>query len=271
MVATWFAELLLCSGDVHPNPGPLSTSSVSSISFSSSSLSNSLLDALKLNHYLSFAHYNVQSIASKLDILQTELFDFDVLAFTETWLHPGITTEYLIESFNNPERENRVDDRHGGVILYVKEAIHYYRRQDLEPRGTECIWIELVNKHKHVLFGVFYRPPNANSNYYSLIEDSLHLAVDTGNNDIVVTGDFNFNLLPSQTSRKIDSLCSQFAFYQSIDQPTHYTENSASLLDIILVHNKDSLVFSGVGDPFLGQDCATIVQSLAYLNFLSQK
>ena len=55
-------------------------------------------------------------------------------------------------------------------------------------------------------------------------------------------------------SRKIDSLRSQFAFYQSIDQPTHYTENSASLLDIILVHNKDSLVFSGVGDPFLGQD-----------------
>ena len=65
---------------------------------------------------------------------------------------------------------------------------------------------------------------------------------------------FNFNLLSSQTSRKIDSLSSQFAFYQSIDQPTHYTENSASLLDIILVHNKDSLVFSGVGDPFLGQD-----------------
>ena len=155
VVATWLAELLLCSGDVHPNPGSLSTSSVSSISFSSSSLSNSLLDALKLNHYLSFAHYNVQSIASKLDILQTELLDFDVLAFTETWLHPGITTDDLIESFNNPERENRVDDRHGGVILYVKEAIHYYRRQDLEPRGTECIWIELVNKHKHVLLVYF--------------------------------------------------------------------------------------------------------------------
>ena len=255
MVATWLAVLLLCSGDVHPNPGPLSTSSASSISSSSSSLSNTLLDALKLNHHLSFVHYNVQSMASKLDILQTELFDFDVLAFTETWLHPGITTDdLLIESFNNPERKDRVNDRHGGVILYVKEAIHYYRRQDLEPRGIECIWIELVNKHKHVLFGVFYRPPNASSNYYSLIEDSLHLAVDTGNNDVVVIGDFNFNLLSSQTSRKIDSLCSQFAFYQSIDQPTHYTENSASLLDTILVHNKDSLVFSGVGDPFLGQD-----------------
>ena len=117
VVATWLAVLLLCSGDVHPNPGPLSTSSASSISSSSSSLSNTLLDALKLNHHLSFVHYNVQSIASKLDILQTELFDFDVLAFTETWLHPGITTDdLLIESFNNPKRKDRVDDRHGGVI-----------------------------------------------------------------------------------------------------------------------------------------------------------
>ena len=64
-----------------------------------------LLDALKLNHHLSFVHYNVQSIASKLDILQTELFDFHALAFTETWLHPGITIDdLLIESFNNSER-----------------------------------------------------------------------------------------------------------------------------------------------------------------------
>ena len=64
VVATWLAVLLLCSGDVHPNPGPLSTSSASSISSSSSSLSNTLFDALKLNHHLSFIHYNIRSIAS---------------------------------------------------------------------------------------------------------------------------------------------------------------------------------------------------------------
>ena len=29
VVATWLSVLLLCSGDVHPNPGPLSTSSAS--------------------------------------------------------------------------------------------------------------------------------------------------------------------------------------------------------------------------------------------------
>ena len=45
-------------------------------------------------HHLSFVHYNVQSIVSKLKILHAELIDFDLLAFTETWLF-GQTTLVL--------------------------------------------------------------------------------------------------------------------------------------------------------------------------------
>ena len=55
--------------------------------------------------------------------------------------------------------------------------------------------IEVVNKHKHALFGVFNRPPNADSEYFSAIETSFNLPVDTGYSDIIVTGDFNFNML----------------------------------------------------------------------------
>ena len=53
------------------------------------------------------------------------------------------------------------------------------RRRDLEPNGVECIWVELTLRQKHVLFGVFYRPPSADALYFSSIEDSIHLAVDT--------------------------------------------------------------------------------------------
>ena len=51
-----------------------------------------------------------------------------------------------------------------------------------------------------------------------------------------------------------DSLCMQFSLYQSISQPTHFTEHSSSLIDIILVSNKENLILSGVADPFLNQD-----------------
>ncbi len=39
-------------------------------------------------------------------------------------------------------------------------------------------------------FGLFYRPPNANALYRNNIEDSIHMAIDTGLRDIVIVGDF---------------------------------------------------------------------------------
>ena len=118
----------------------------------------------------------------------------------------------------------------------------------------ECLWIEVINPRRRILFGLFYRAPNSDANYYNNIEDSVSLAVDTGIKDIVITGDFNLNY-PNHTSRrKIDSLCMQFSLHQSISQPTHFTEHSSSLTDIILVSNKENLILSGVTDPFLNQD-----------------
>ena len=251
---TWLYTFLLCCGDVHPNPGPNSTTSTDSFMSLSSTTSNAILDFLNQNHHLVFIHYNVQSLLPKLDILQAELYAFDLIACTETWLHPAIDTDdLLLTSFSPPERKDRQRDRYGGVVLYVKEYLHYHRRRDLEPRDIECIWIEVINKQKHVLFGVFYRPPSADSQYFTAIETSLNLAVDTGYTDIIVTGDFNFNMLSPPTARKINSLCTELALHQAVDEPTHYTESSSSLIDLILVHNQNNLIACGVGDPFLEQ------------------
>ena len=222
---TWLASLILLSGDVQPNPGPSTSSSTSS------SIDSSVTSVLSQSHHLSFIHYNVQSILNKLDILTAELSDFDILAFTETWLHPNISDEELqIQSFCKPERK------------------------DLEPAGIECIWTEIILRNKHILFGAFYRPPNSSVMYHSTIEDSIHLALDTGIPDVVITGDFNYNLLSDQTNRKISSICQQFSLHQCISEPTHYSENALSLIDIILVSNRNSVICSGVGDPFLSQN-----------------
>ena len=68
-VATWTYSLLLCCGDIHPHPGPVSSISTLSIDRSMSNSSYSITDNLNLSHHLSFVHYNVQSISSKLDII----------------------------------------------------------------------------------------------------------------------------------------------------------------------------------------------------------
>ena len=111
-----------------------------------------------------------------------------------------------------------------------------------------------IRTTKRVLIGVFYRPPNSGNNYFSLIEDSLGLAKESGIDDIIVTGDFNLNTLVDSSGRKIHSLSQQFGLDQCISDPTHFTEHSSTVIDLLFVSNPNSLVHSGVGEPFLEQN-----------------
>ena len=106
----------------------------------SSSGNGSNFGTSSLSSHLSFVHYNVQNIFNKLDVLFAELSDFDILAFSETWLHSAISTADLqLQSYHSPERKDRVSDNHGDVIIYVKDTLFYRRRNDLEPLGIECL------------------------------------------------------------------------------------------------------------------------------------
>ena len=244
-----FLMIIIISGDIHPNPGPIpqNTSSPNS-SFSS-------ISSIDTSNYFSFIHYNVQSILTKLDILLTEFKDFDILAFSETWLGTSIPTEdLLLDSFHTPERKDRPNDNHGGVILYVKNKYYYKRRSDLEIQGVESIWIEIYQSPHPLLFGVFYRPPNTNLAQHSSIIDSIHLAFDTGIQNIIFTGDFNLNIHNVLSNRKINALCRDLSLTQHISEPTHYTESSQSTLDLIFSSNLDILYKAGVCDPVLDQD-----------------
>ena len=121
--------------------------------------------------------------------------------------------------------------------------------------------------------GVFYRLPRTDALhlYFSSIEDSKHLVVDTCINDIIITGDFNYNMLNAHTSNKIKSIFGQFSLTQTINNPTHFTEHSSSLIDIILTHNETNMVYSGIGDPFLNQDIRFLCLAFGILNLTKPK
>ena len=103
------------------------------------------------------------------------------------------------------------------------------------------------------MYYLVFTDPNSDSTYFFSIEDFFHLATDTFISDIIITGDFNINILNAQHSRNIEALCRQFSLCQIITESTHFTQNSSPLLDIILVNYKN-VTTSGVGDPFLDQN-----------------
>jgi len=124
---------------------------------------------------------------------------------------------------------------------------------DLEVNRLESIWVELkLCNNKPILFGLFYRPPNSDATF-SQIEDSINLAVNSGISDIIITGDFNLNTQASSSCTKVESLCQQNNIQQLISEPTHFTEHSSSIIDLMFVSNKDTVVAADVGEPFLQQ------------------
>ena len=63
----------------------------------------------------------------------------------------------------------------------------------------------------------------------------------------------------------------QFDLQQTIDEPTHLTEYSSTLLDIVLTGDADHRIFSGVGDPFLTQTVRYHCPTYGIFNFNKPK
>ena len=79
--------------------------------------------------------------------------------------------------------------------------------------------------------------------------------------DIVITGDFNYNM--KNANNKMTEITPELNLTQLISEPTHFTEDSSSILDLILVRNKTNVLFNGVIDSFTPEQvhyhCPTIV------------
>ena len=142
----------------------------------------------------------------------------------------------------------------------------------MELYPLECIWVQIeIISNRNILYRVFYRPPNADSSYFSLIEDLIALARDIDISDLIVTGDFNLITCNNTQLRKTESICSQFDLTQCIDEPTHFTENSASTTDLLFVSNKSLILTTGAGEPCLDQNNRYHCLIYKVFNFLKPK
>ena len=97
------------------------------------------------------------------------------------------------------------------------------------------VWLEIRLKNKTVLLGTFYRAPNSSIDVHNKIERSIYLAFDTNIPNIIITGDFNYNYSNISSRRKATSLFDQYGLVQLIDEPTHFTETSDSIIDLLLL------------------------------------
>ena len=168
-------------------------------------------------------------------------FHFDIITFCETWLSPDL--EQLVNfSGYSKTMKHKSTVKGGGLAIYVKENLHYTVRNDItvEPEFEnlfDCLFIQVNRKPNDIVIGVISRSPSHNTipalNEFIL---DVYNKINQENRKLVITGDFNINLLSSNTNAEIgrflDSLIS-YNLIPKITVPTRITLNSATLIDHI--------------------------------------
>ena len=76
----FFYHCFFCN--IESNPGPISHSSLTTPDTSFVTNYDEEIVCIKV----SMVHYNIQCLANKIDIIESELKDFDIICLTETWL-----------------------------------------------------------------------------------------------------------------------------------------------------------------------------------------
>ena len=100
---------------------------------------------------------------------------------------------------------------------------------------------------------MIYRPPNTEVGYWNKVEESIKRAKATNIKQISVLGDMNCNLLVPNS--KLSEILENFNMTQLITEPTHITENSQTLIDIIATTSLDLVKEAAVRGPSLSYQC----------------
>ena len=239
--------LLVISGDVHPKPGPNV-----SLDTSASSSCSDLPGMSVLRDHLNIVHLNIQSLYPKRDILEVEMQYYDIVVLTETWLSPNKKTEdIMIPNFDAPYRKDRNDRPGGGVAIYIKSGISSHKLTNLIYGDLEGLCVEInIRNHKFLLCGI-YRPPNAGIELWDSIERTFENLNTSSTKDIVILGDFNCNMHNNNLPNRLQNLILSYDLCQLIDEPTHFTENSSTLIDLAIVNNPSNVLFSDVISPIV--------------------
>ena len=160
-------------------------------------------------------HVNVRSLGKKLDLFEAESKHCDIITLSETWLSKRDNNNELhLSHFHPPVRQDRADDPHGGVAIYVRNNLYCKPRPDLHVNNLEAVWIETKMNQEKLLVASFYRPPNAKSDYWKLISDSIQKANNTMNKYIIL-GDFNMDFQDNPSKYFLDIL-NMFQLHQLI-------------------------------------------------------
>ena len=237
--------LLFLSGNVHPNPGPVSNCI-------------STPDDFKSRTGLGIIHINARSMLSKIDAIRiwAHSTDTDIFVLSETWLSKSVSDKDISIKGYNVFRCDR-PRKGGGIAIYVKNRFH----TSLVTTVSICKQFELLALKLELSQGQFfniigcYRPPSASAEALSSLAKYLS---SLESNELLLVGDLNCDWLTS-ASDSLKSVCDSFNLTQLINgatRPNVKCPEKSSLLDLILTNAPHKFSDIGIFANDLSDHCA---------------
>ena len=196
--------------------------------------------------------------------------DLDLFAVTESWLTSedssateklaGISdAELLADLPYTCYRTDQADGRKGGgVLLVVKNSCMTSRRCDLERATLEMVVTEIqLANSTNVIAAVFYRPSDSSDRFFDKFEAFLNSVETTeGNKKLLILGDFNLPKIDSKnlttcspTELNFCETLKDFYLAQMVLSPTRITDESQSILDLVITNNPDNVLNLHIVNP----------------------
>lgn len=204
---------------------------------------------------ISICHVNAQSLRAHF-IEFKDFFNigfYDVIAVSETWLSPNVTSNLVELDDYNLFRNDRNTRRGGGVCLYIRKsfrcALVAESSESVYPTA-EFLFLNMQSQRDSALVGVVYKPPNAS--FGNELENQIFSLIQWFNN-IIIMGDFNCNL---NTHSTITNYFTSMVYSAGLDivphSDTHHTDNSSTRIDAMIVDDLDKVISSAQHSvPFL--------------------
>ena len=203
---------------------------------------------------------NAQSMNAKFDsllilleIARQQNITIHVMCIQESWLDENCDLSlYQIEGYTCISQGKRCSS-HGGLMTYVNSQ---YNTSVIDVKNDSPIWesifvtVKDMDIGKEFVVGNIYRPPYDNNNEQNVTTfvtelEPIIAALNDGNHELLIAGDFNINLLHINNCNEdhfgnfLDMLLGH-SLFPKITFPTRLGENSCSLIDNIfcsLSHN----------------------------------
>ena len=219
-------------------------------------------DNINNNQCISLLHWNVRSLLPKSDQIALELESmaggFDLLCFCETWL-TNFTKD--LAGFNGYKAYHSFRDScspGGGVSIFAKSNLktNINNNFSISLPFFESVAIEITKNNRKFFICEIYRPPRSNPIEFLGKLEALFNNFNTSHYDeIFICGDFNLNLLDSESNNPTNQFVNQMAsnsLLPVISRPTRITEQTASLIDNIFINHPNNftsgIVISTISD-----------------------